>query len=57
MGPPFRPHRPVVEGCIFRLRAGIPWRDVSLGRVEAPVGQRKRNEVVFVKHPEQRLVV
>lgn len=30
---------------------------VSLGRVEAPVGPRKRNEVVFVKRPEQRLVV
>ncbi len=28
MGPPLRPHRPVVEGCIFRLRTGIPWRDL-----------------------------
>ena len=28
MGPPFRPHRPVVEGAIHRLRAGIPWRDL-----------------------------
>ena len=28
MGPPFRPHRPVVEGAIFRLRTGIPWRDL-----------------------------
>jgi transposase len=28
MGPPFRPHRPVVEGAIYRLRAGIPWRDL-----------------------------
>ena len=26
MGRPFRPHRPVVEGCIYRLRGGIPWR-------------------------------
>lgn len=28
MGPPFRPHRPVVEGVIYRLRTGIPWRDL-----------------------------
>lgn len=28
MGPPFRPHRLIVEGAIFRLRAGIPWRDL-----------------------------
>jgi transposase len=28
MGPPFRPHRPVVEGAIYRLRAGVPWRDL-----------------------------
>ena len=28
MGPPFRPHRPVVEGVIFRLRTGVPWRDL-----------------------------
>jgi transposase len=28
MGPPFRPHRPVVEGILFRLRAGVPWRDL-----------------------------
>lgn len=28
MGPPFRPHRQVVEGAIHRLRAGIPWRDL-----------------------------
>ncbi len=26
MGKPFRPHRPVVEGCIYRLKAGCPWR-------------------------------
>ncbi len=26
MGKPFSPHRPVVEGCIYRLRAGCPWR-------------------------------
>jgi len=26
MGRPFSPHRPVVEGCIYRLRAGCPWR-------------------------------
>jgi transposase len=26
MGKPFTPHRPVVEGCIYRLRGGIPWR-------------------------------
>jgi transposase len=28
MGPPFRPHRPVVEGIVFRLRTGVPWRDL-----------------------------
>jgi len=28
MGPPFRPHRPVIEGAIYRLRTGIPWRDL-----------------------------
>lgn len=28
MGRPCRPHRPVVEGAIYRLRAGIPWRDL-----------------------------
>jgi transposase len=28
MGPPFRPHRPIVEGVLFRLRTGIPWRDL-----------------------------
>ena len=28
MGPPLRPHRPVVEGIVFRLRTGIPWRDL-----------------------------
>jgi transposase len=26
MGKPFLPHRPVVEGCIYRLKGGIPWR-------------------------------
>lgn len=28
MGPPFRPHRPIVEGILYRLRTGIPWRDL-----------------------------
>lgn len=28
MGPPFRPHRPVVEGILFRYRTGVPWRDL-----------------------------
>jgi transposase len=28
MGMPFLPHRPVVEGIVFRLRTGIPWRDL-----------------------------
>ena len=28
MGPPFRPHRPAVEGMIYRVRAGVPWRDL-----------------------------
>jgi transposase len=27
-GRPFRDHRQVVEGIIFRLRAGLPWRDL-----------------------------
>ena len=26
MGKPMRPHRPVVEGAIYRLKAGVPWR-------------------------------
>lgn len=30
MGPPFGPHRPVVEGAIYRLRTGIPWRDLPV---------------------------
>ena len=29
MGRPATPHRPVVEGIIYRYRAGIPWRDLS----------------------------
>ncbi len=28
MGSPFRPHRPIVEGAIYRLRTGVPWRDL-----------------------------
>ena len=28
MGPPWAPHRQVVEGAIYRLRAGIGWRDL-----------------------------
>jgi transposase len=28
MGPPCRPHRQVIEGAIFRLRTGVPWRDL-----------------------------
>lgn len=28
MGRPSRPHRPVVEGMIYRSRTGIPWRDL-----------------------------
>ncbi|MFH5823540.1 transposase [Georgenia sp. AZ-5] len=27
-GRPFRDHRPVVEGILYRYRAGIPWRDL-----------------------------
>src|SRR5512132_3186481 len=27
-GRPATPHRPVVEGIIYRYRAGIPWRDL-----------------------------
>lgn len=28
MGPPFAPHRPTVEGMIYRARTGVPWRDL-----------------------------
>jgi transposase len=28
MGRPATPHRPVVEGIIYRYRAGVPWRDL-----------------------------
>ena len=28
MGPSFRPHRPILEGMIFRVRTGMPWRDL-----------------------------
>ena len=28
MGMTMRPHRPLVEGSIFRLRAGLAWRDL-----------------------------
>lgn len=27
-GRPFRDHRQVLEGIVFRYRAGIPWRDL-----------------------------
>lgn len=27
-GRPFRDHREIVEGIIYRFRAGIPWRDL-----------------------------
>lgn len=27
-GRPFREHRQVLEGIVFRYRAGIPWRDL-----------------------------
>jgi transposase len=30
MGRPQVPHRPVVEGIVFRYRAGIPWRDLPV---------------------------
>ena len=26
---PFRDHRQVIEGIVFRLRAGCPWRDLA----------------------------
>jgi transposase len=29
-GRPFRAHRRVVEGIIFRYRAGLPWRDLPV---------------------------
>lgn len=28
MGKPMRPHRPLVEGAIYRLRTGVAWRDL-----------------------------
>jgi len=28
MGKPMTPHRPLVEGSIFRLRTGVAWRDL-----------------------------
>ncbi len=28
MGKPMRPHRPIVEGIVYRYRAGVPWRDL-----------------------------
>ena len=28
MGKPMRPHRPVVQGAIYRLRFGLPWRQL-----------------------------
>ena len=30
-GRPFRDHRQVVEGIIYRLRTGIGWRDLPVG--------------------------
>lgn len=27
-GRPFRDHRQVVEGIVYRLRTGVPWRDL-----------------------------
>ncbi len=29
-GRPFRDHRQVIEGVIYRLRTGIPWRDLPV---------------------------
>jgi transposase len=28
MGRPCAPHRPVLEGIVYRYRAGVPWRDL-----------------------------
>ncbi len=28
MGKPMRPHRPIIEGIVYRYRAGVPWRDL-----------------------------
>ena len=30
-GRPFRDHRQVVEGIIYRLRTGVAWRDLPVG--------------------------
>ncbi len=29
-GRPFRDHRQVIEGIIYRLRTGVPWRDLPV---------------------------
>ena len=28
MGKPMKPHRPLVEGAIYRFRTGVAWRDL-----------------------------
>lgn len=28
MGPPFSPHRPILEAMIYWVRTGVPWRDL-----------------------------
>ncbi len=28
VGPSLRPHRPTLEGMIYRVRTGVPWRDL-----------------------------
>jgi len=28
MGKPMKPHRPLVEGAVYRLRTSVPWRDL-----------------------------
>jgi transposase len=30
MGPAMRPHRPTLEGMIYRARTGVPWRDLPV---------------------------
>ena len=44
MGRPMTPHRPVVEGLLYRYRTSVPWRDLpeqfgpwQTGRVQGVV--------------------
>src|ERR1700730_3069603 len=51
---PFRDHRQVVEGIIYRLRTGIAWRDLpaSFGWETAQDGHARGDErhLIFAAH-------